>query len=83
MARLKEENIPWDALAKLGITKDYLVQSNNLDNLLNYQKNIIRTPFESEKTVELNYDIHNYLKDVYVNNVHPLEKRKHTLSMTT
>lgn len=38
MARLKEENIPWDALAKLGITKDYLVQSNNLDNLLNYQK---------------------------------------------
>lgn len=38
MARLKEENIPWDALAKLGITKDYLVQSKNLDNLLNYQK---------------------------------------------
>lgn len=43
MARLKEENIPWDALAKLGITKDYLVQSNNLDNLLNYQKTSLLT----------------------------------------
>ena len=43
MARLKEENIPWDELAKLGITKDYLVQSNNLDNLLNYQKTSLLT----------------------------------------
>ena len=38
MARLKLENIPWDALAKLGITKEILEQTNNLENLLNYNK---------------------------------------------
>lgn len=38
MARLKMENIPWDALAKLGITKEILEQTNNLENLLNYNK---------------------------------------------
>lgn len=38
MARLNLENIPWDALAKLGITKEILEQTNNLDNLLNYNK---------------------------------------------
>ena len=38
MGRLKEENIPWDALAKLGITKETLESTDNLNNLLNYNK---------------------------------------------
>ena len=38
MGRLKEENSPWDALAKLGITKETLESTDNLNNLLNYNK---------------------------------------------
>ena len=38
MGRLKEENIPWDAIAKLGITKETLESTDNLNNLLNYNK---------------------------------------------
>ncbi len=51
------------------------------DDLLNYQRNIMRTPLNEEKTVELNYDIHSYLKNIYVNDYKSLEKRAHTLVM--
>lgn len=68
-----EEIVPY--LESYGIPEDIF------NDLLSYQKNIIRTPFDEEKTVSLKYDIHNYLKDVYVNNIHPLEKKEHTLSM--
>ncbi len=61
--------------------KKYDIPSDIFDDLLNYQKNIIRKPFDKEKTVTLKYDIHNYLKDVYVNDIHPLKKREHTLVM--
>ena len=57
------------------------IPSDIFEDLLVYQKGIIRTPFDEEQAVELNYDIHNYLKDVYINNIHPLEKKKHTLCM--
>ena len=38
MAKLSIEKIPWDALAKLGITKETLESTDNLNNLLNYNK---------------------------------------------
>lgn len=59
----------------------YDIPEDIFEDLLNYQKNIIRTPFNEENTVNLRYDIHNYLKDVYVNNIHPIEKKEHTLVM--
>ena len=62
--------------------ESYGIASDIFDDLLMYQKNIIRTPFDEKATIELNYDVHNYLKDVYVNNIHPLEKKNHTLSMS-
>ena len=61
--------------------KSFDIDDDIFEDLLNYQKNIIRSPFDKEKIVKLNYDIHSYLKNIYVNSVHPLEKRKHTLAM--
>ncbi len=59
----------------------YNIDADIFNDLLNYQKNIIRKPCDEEKTVNLSYDIHGYLKDVYVNNIHNLEKKEHTLIM--
>ena len=59
----------------------YDIPEDIFEDLINYQKNIIRTPFSEENTVSLKYDIHNYLKDVYVNNIHTLQKKEHTLVM--
>ncbi len=61
--------------------RKYNISDDVFEDLLNYQKNIVRTPYDEEKTVSLKYDIHNYLKDVYVNEIHPLKKKEHTLIM--
>ena len=62
--------------------ENYGIASDIFDDLLMYQKNIIRTPFNEKATIELKHDVHNYLKDVYVNNIHPLEKKSHTLCLS-
>lgn len=61
--------------------KSYDIEEDIFNDLLNYQKNIIRKPNDKEKSVTLKYDIHKYLQDVYVNNYHPLAKKEHTLIM--
>lgn len=66
----------------LGYLKQYDIPEDIFADLLNYQKNIIRKPNDKTRTVTLSYDIHNYLRDSYVNNIHPLEKKQHTLIMT-
>ncbi len=64
-----------------GFLKTFDIEENVFNDLLAYQKNIMRRPDDSEKTVSLCYDIHSYLKNIYVNAYHPLEKKKHTLVM--
>ena len=71
--RFYDEILPY--LEGFGISKDIF------EDLLNYQRSIMRTPLNEEKTVEMNYDIHSYLKNIYVNNYQNLEKRTHTLVM--
>ncbi len=61
--------------------KRYQIDSQIFEDLLRYQKNIIRTPNSEEKTVLLNHDIHKYLKSIYVNDYQMLEKRSVTLTM--
>ncbi len=68
-----EEMLPF--LKKYGIREDVF------DDLLAYQKAIMRRPGDEIQEVSLKYDVHNYLKDVYVNNFHPLEERPNTLVM--
>ena len=50
-------------------------------DLMNYQRSIMRVPNDAERTVNLRYDVHGFLSDVYVNNVHPLQPKAHTLVM--
>lgn len=68
-----DEMLPF--LSSFGIDADIF------EDLFNYQKNILRKPWDKEKTVSLNYDIHSFLKNIYVNEVTPLEKKAHTLVM--
>lgn len=65
----------------LPFLKSFDIEEDVFTDLLNYQKNIIRRPLDKEKTVKLKHDIHSYLKNVYVNALHPLEKKEHTLIM--
>ncbi len=65
----------------LPFLKSFDIEDDIFVDILNYQKAIIRRPDDEEKAVELNYDIHSYLKDIYINNVQPLKKKKHTLIM--
>ena len=57
------------------------IESDIFEDLLKYQKAIMRRPFDETQTADLNYDIHSYLKEIYINNYLPLSKRKHTLIM--
>ena len=61
--------------------KSFDIDDDIFDSLYEYQKNIMRKPDDAEKTVKLSYDIHSYLKNIYVNAYHPLEKKEHTLIM--
>lgn len=72
--RFYEDMFPY--LEKYDIEKDIF------RNLLDYQKSIMRRPGDRKRVVPLEYDIHAYLSNIYVNDYKPLEKRNHTLVMT-
>ena len=61
--------------------KKYDIPDDIFADLLSYQRGIMRVPNDAEQTVSLNYDVHGFLSDVYVNNIHKLEPKKHTLVM--
>lgn len=61
--------------------RSYGIPDDIFADLLTYQRSILRVPNDTERSVELNYDIHGFLSDVYVNNIHKLEPKKHTLIM--
>lgn len=62
--------------------KRFQIPDDIFADLLSYQKSIVRKPCEEEKTAALSYDVHGFLSDVYVNDVHELKPLKHSLSMT-
>ena len=62
--------------------KSFDIPEDIFENLLTYQKNILRTPGDESSEIKLNYDIHNYLQNVYINEYKPLEKLSHTLKLT-
>lgn len=61
--------------------QDFGIATDVFKDLLLYQKTIIRKPFEEEKIISFNYDIHSFLSDVYINNYSPLQKKKNSLKM--
>lgn len=71
--RFYEEIVPY--------LKSYDIPEDIFNDLLAYQRNIMRVPNDAERTVTLNYDVHRFLSDVYVNDIHELKPKKHTLIM--
>ncbi len=59
--------------------KRFDIPEDIFEDLLLYQRSILRVPNDAERTISLRYDIHGFLSDVYVNNVHPLMPKPHTL----
>ncbi|MBQ6420939.1 MAG: radical SAM protein [Clostridia bacterium] len=62
-------------LRRFGIPEDVF------EDLLSYQKAIMRRPLDEAHTVSLSYDVHGFLRDCYVNDVHPLRERRHRLTL--
>ena len=71
MEEFYEELLPY--LETYGLDRDVF------DDLLVYQKSIMRTPLNTECRITLHYDVHSFLSDVYVNDIHPLYRKEHTL----
>ena len=61
--------------------KSFDIREDIFKDLLNYQRNIMRKPNDESATIKLSYDIHKYLKNIYVNDYHTLEKKEHTLRL--
>lgn len=61
--------------------RSYGIPEDIFENLLAYQKNIMRIPNEESCEIGLDYDIHSYLQSVYVNEPKPLKELKHTLCL--
>jgi len=47
-------------------------------NLLRYQKEMMKAHRVSERDIVLDYDFHSYFSKIYLNDYHPLEKRGNT-----
>ena len=62
--------------------KSFDIPEDIFANLLDYQKNILRTPCDEYQEINLDYDIHNYLQSIYINEHKPLRKLTHTLRLT-
>ena len=56
--------------------KQFNIPEDIYKDLLAYQKAIIRRPDDKEQEISLNYNIHDYLQKIYVNEYHPPEKKK-------
>ena len=63
----------------LSYLKSYDIPTEIFNDLISYQKSILRKPNEKECAVELNYDVHGFMTDVYINQIHSLEPKKHKL----
>lgn len=61
--------------------KTFDIEQSVFEDLLIYQKGIMRRPGDAEQTVSMHYDVHTFLSDVYINQIHPLHRKTHTLRM--
>ncbi len=56
--------------------KTFDIEKNIFDELMLYQKHIIRQPFESSVTIASEYDFYGYFNRIYSGDYSPLEKKK-------
>lgn len=62
--------------------KKYNIPEDVYEDLMAYQKAILRRPDDKQHIISLKYDMHNYFENIYVNNYQPLEKKEHKLRLT-
>ena len=62
--------------------KKFNIPEDIYNDLMAYQKAIIRRPGDKEQEISLKYDLHNYFERIYLNEYHKLEKREHKLLLT-
>ncbi len=62
--------------------KSFNIPEDIYNNLMSYQKAILRRPGDKQQKIALNYDLHNYFENIYVNNYRPLNKKEHKLLLT-
>lgn len=62
--------------------KSFGIPEDIYEDLMLYQKAILRRPCDRQHTIQLKYDLHNYFEKIYVNDYQPLEKREHKLQLT-
>lgn len=61
--------------------KQYEMEQDIFNDLLLYQKSVMRRLDDAVQTVSLSYDIHAFLNNIYINQPRALEKKKHTLKL--
>lgn len=59
----------------------YFDDKELFENLLSYQKNIVKNPYSKGTVLSLNYDFYSYFSNIYGNTYKPLEKRKHSIKI--
>lgn len=64
-----------------GFVESLGIEETIKENLLTYQKNIIRYPGQEKIVVDSNYDFFNYFENIYEDNYKPLEKKKIRLNI--
>ncbi len=66
-------------------TKEFLIKyfddKELFENLLSYQKNIVKNPYFKGTVLSLNYDFYSYFSNIYSNTYKPLKKRKHSIKI--
>lgn len=62
--------------------KKYDYGEGVFEDLLKYQKAVMRRPDDEHTEISLGYDVHSYLSRVYVNEYEPLKKKNVRYSMT-
>ncbi len=62
--------------------KKFAIAEDIYNDLMSYQKSIIRRPGDKEHIISLKYDIHDYFEKIYINEYHPLKKEENKLKLT-
>ncbi len=61
--------------------KSYSIDGELFEDLLAYQKNMLKLPGDKAINFELNYDLHTFFADLLKGNIAELKKRKNTVSV--
>ena len=62
--------------------KSFNIEQNIFDELVYYQKSVIRLPFQQHVYINLRYDFYSYFNSLISGNYKPLENRKNTIEVT-